>query len=227
MSSARSSHANSAESLRGVLTQWDDAKGYGFVTPEGAGPTGRVFVHIKAFGLRPRRPFVGERLSFRVGRDAQGKSRAQDVRSLEPKVVAPAPSPPVPKVRDTSRVLLLVPAFALLVLAVQLAWGLPHGLWGFYSAMSMATFIVYWLDKRAARQGAWRVPEKTLHLLSLACGWPGALLAQQLLRHKSAKPEFLRYYWLTVVLNLTVFVLVLTPLGTQLWTRWGARLPGA
>lgn len=209
--------------LRGVLTQWDDAKGYGFVTPEGAGPTRRVFVHIKAFGLRPHRPFVGERLSFRVGHDAQGKTRALEVRSLEPRASRAVLEPPraraAPKVRDTSRVLLLIPLFALLVLAVQLAWGLPQGLWGFYSAMSMASFIVYWLDKRAAKQGAWRVPEKTLHLLSLACGWPGALLGQQLLHHKSAKPEFLRVYWLMVVLNLAVFVLIFTPLGTRLLAR--------
>lgn len=219
MSSAAPSSSSGAQ--RGVLTQWDDAKGYGFVTPEGAGPTARVFVHIKAFGLRPRRPFVGERLSFRVGRDAQGKSRALDVRSLEPRATpVPPPRPAAPRVRDSSRVLLLIPLFALLVLAVQLVWGLPHGLWGFYSAMSMASFIVCWLDKRAARQGAWRVPEKTLHLLALACGWPGALLGQQLLRHKSAKPEFLRVYWLMVMLNLTVFVLVFTPLGTRLSMRW-------
>lgn len=222
MSSSRTASSSSASPQRGVLTQWEDAKGYGFVTPEGAGPTGRVFIHIKAFGLRPRRPFVGERLSFRVGRDAQGKSRAIEVKSLEPRPAAAPPASPAAKARrtpDASRVLLLVPLFALLVLAVQLVWGLPHGLWGFYSAMSMASFIVYWLDKRAAQQGGWRVPEKTLHLLALACGWPGALLAQQLLRHKSAKPEFLRVYWLMVALNLSVFVLVFTPLGTRLLAR--------
>ena len=51
-------------------------------------------------------------------------------------------------------------------------------------AMSLATFIVYFGDKRAARLGRARVSEATLHGLALACGWPGALLAQQLLRHK-------------------------------------------
>jgi len=56
------------------------------------------------------------------------------------------------------------------------------------------------------------VSERTLHLLSLACGWPGALLAQQLLRHKSAKQEFLRRFWACVVLNVLVFVLLFTPL---------------
>ncbi|WP_422015789.1 DUF1294 domain-containing protein [Roseateles sp.] len=190
--------------LKGTLAQWDDAKGYGFIAPQGGGD--RVFVHIKAFGLRARRPFAGERLSFIEGRDAQGKRRALDVQSLEPR-----PAPPRPRPRDGSRALLLVPAFAAFVLACHLLWGLPNALWGAYSAMSMATFIVYALDKRAAGRGGWRVAEGTLHGLSLACGWPGALLAQRLLRHKSVKPSFRRIYWLTVVMNVAAFVALFTP----------------
>ena len=119
--------------MKGTLTQWDDAKGYGFITPDGGGP--KLFVHVKAFGLRPQRPFVGERLSYREGQDAQGKRRAQEVQSLQPR-----PAPPTPAPRDRGRVLLLVPAFAAFVLACHLRWGLPNWLWGIYSAMSMATF---------------------------------------------------------------------------------------
>ncbi|MFX8067478.1 DUF1294 domain-containing protein, partial [Acinetobacter baumannii] len=81
--------------------------------------------------------------------------------------------------------LLLVPAFAALVLVCHLCWGLPNWLWGLYSALSMASFIVYALDKRAAARGDRRVAENRLHLLSLAGGWPGALLARQTLRHKN------------------------------------------
>ncbi|MDR7332063.1 cold shock and DUF1294 domain-containing protein [Roseateles asaccharophilus] len=191
--------------MKGRLTQWDDAKGYGFITPDGGGT--KCFVHAKAFGLRPQRPFIGERLSYREGLDAQGKRRALDVQSLEPRAAPPAPKP-----RDDGRVLLLVPAFAALVAAADLLWGLPHGLWGLYTAMSMATFITYWLDKRAATRGDWRVPEATLHGLALACGWPGALLAQRLLRHKSAKRSFRRVYWAMVVLNIAGFVAIFTPL---------------
>lgn len=188
--------------MKGRLTQWDDAKGYGFITPDDDSP--KLFVHIKAFGLRPQRPFIGERLSFSEGRDAQGKRRAVDVQSLEPR---PAAAP-----RDDGRVLLLIPAFACLVLAVHLMWHLPNWFWGAYSAMSTATFIVYWLDKRASVRGGWRVAEGTLHWLSLACGWPGALLAQHLLRHKSAKQKFRRIYWLTVAVNIAGFVAAFTPL---------------
>jgi uncharacterized membrane protein YsdA (DUF1294 family) len=52
--------------------------------------------------------------------------------------------------------------------------------------------------------------------LGLACGWPGALLAQQLLRHKTAKGSFVATFWGTVVVNVAGFVALHSP--------WAARL---
>lgn len=206
---------------QGKLIQWDDAKGYGFIAPDAGGP--KLFVHIKAFGLRSRRPFVGERLSYLPGSDVQGKARALKVQSLEPRPVA-APAAATATRREVLRgaSLWLIPGFALLVLVTHLSFGLPHWLWGCYLAMSLASFIVYAGDKRAARLNQWRVSETTLHGLALACGWPGALLAQQLLHHKSAKPEFRRIFWLTVILNVLGFVLIFTPLGTRLLASYVA-----
>lgn len=73
-----------------------------------------------------------------------------------------------------------------------------------YATSSVIAFIAYVMDKRAARDGNWRISENTLHLLSLLCGWPGAWAAQQILRHKSSKRAFRRVYWLTVLLNIGV-----------------------
>ncbi len=78
-----------------------------------------------------------------------------------------------------------------------------------YGLMSLLTFTVYAIDKSAARRGARRVPERSLHLLALFCGWPGALLAQQLLRHKTVKPAFRLVFWSTVLGNLALAWLAL------------------
>ena len=72
-------------------------------------------------------------------------------------------------------------------------WILPASL-----VLNLLTFYLYWTDKRAARAGQWRTPENTLQLLALAGGWPGAWLAQRVLRHKSGKLSFRIVYGLMV-----------------------------
>ena len=52
-------------------------------------------------------------------------------------------------------------------------------------AINLVTFAVYGIDKRRARGGAWRVPEKTLFLLPLLGGSIGALLGMRVFRHKT------------------------------------------
>ena len=71
-----------------------------------------------------------------------------------------------------------------------------------YFVASCITFIAYAWDKSAAQRGKWRTAESNLHVLALVGGWPGALAAQRLLRHKSSKQKFLVVYWLTVFLNV-------------------------
>ncbi len=204
----------------GRLTQWDDGKGYGFITPKDGGA--RIFVHIKAFALSAGRPQPGEDVSYENGVDAQGKARALKVRRLvleAPRHVPPAVAAAAAARRAraaSSASLWTLPAFAAFYLLIDLYWHVPPFIWGLYMAMSLATFIVYGDDKRSARLKRLRVPENTLHLLALACGWPGALLGRQMLRHKSSKPSFTRVFWLTVALNWLGFALVFTPLASRL-----------
>jgi len=68
-----------------------------------------------------------------------------------------------------------------------------------YLVLSVTAFVGYLLDKRAAEQGARRIPEKNLHLVGLVGGWPGALLAQRLLHHKTRKRSFQAVFWITVI----------------------------
>lgn len=59
-----------------------------------------------------------------------------------------------------------------------------------YLAASAAAFVAFWLDKRLAQGGGRRIRERTLHLASALGGWPGALVAMHLLRHKNRKAGF-------------------------------------
>jgi uncharacterized membrane protein YsdA (DUF1294 family) len=71
-----------------------------------------------------------------------------------------------------------------------------------YLVLSVITFIAYAIDKRSAKNDSRRIAERTLHALATIGGWPGSLLAHQLLRHKSVKKEFRAVFWLTVAANL-------------------------
>ncbi|MDC8756531.1 DUF1294 domain-containing protein [Janthinobacterium fluminis] len=98
-----------------------------------------------------------------------------------------------------------IAAFALLYLGVMLSWGISHLVAAAYLAASALCLILYAVDKSAAKGGRRRTPERTLLLCGLACGWPGAVLAQQWLRHKSSKKSFRLKFWGTVALNVAAF----------------------
>ncbi len=91
------------------------------------------------------------------------------------------------------------------------AWALPPAVGAVYLAASAASFIAYAADKAAARAGRRRTPERTLLLLGLAGGWPGAVLAQQWLRHKSNKASFRSRFYATVLLNAGLFAWLASP----------------
>jgi len=96
--------------------------------------------------------------------------------------------------------------FALVYGFATLAWDVTPLAGGAYLAVSLACFLAYALDKSAARAGNWRTPEAYLLLLGLVGGWPGGLLAQQWLRHKTSKAAFQWKFHLSVALNLVLFV---------------------
>ena len=97
--------------------------------------------------------------------------------------------------------LLVLPALALGRLGLHVNRG---GLFLAAGALSLLTFAVYAADKRAAKSAAGRVPESVLHLLELLGGWPGAWVAQQVVRHKSAKLRYRAVFWLIVALHQLV-----------------------
>lgn len=79
---------------------------------------------------------------------------------------------------------------------------------GAYAGLSLLTLALYAWDKRAARSGATRVRERTLHALTWAGGFAGALAGQWLLRHKTRHLSFVLGAWFALLAH------------GALWTWW-------
>ena len=72
--------------------------------------------------------------------------------------------------------------------------------------LSVGCFTAYAVDKSAAVTGGWRVSEARLLALGLIGGWPGAVIGQRVLRHKTRKPAFISIFWVTAAVNLIALV---------------------
>jgi uncharacterized membrane protein YsdA (DUF1294 family)/cold shock CspA family protein len=178
----------------GRISDWKDNRGFGFIAPDAGGET--VFVHATAFRDRRHRPVGGERVSYELRVDASGRRQADRVAFIGAARVRSA-------LRRRETAPLLVAAGFLAAIAVAAAIGvLPMAALVLYLLASAVAFLVYALDKSAAREDRRRTRESTLLLLGVLGGWPGALAAQALLRHKSAKTSFQLAFWLTVAVNL-------------------------
>lgn len=183
--------------LQGRITQWDDDKGFGFISWHGDGS--RVFVHIKSFARGSRRPIVGDIVTYEIGEGKNGKSSATNVRFSDR---VQANKKTVTKHKGGSYAGTLVTLYMGFLFVAALTNRLSWLVLVIYFAASVITFVAYAWDKSAARNDRWRTAESTLQLMSFLCGWPGGLAAQRLLRHKSSKKEFLFVFWLMVFLNI-------------------------
>jgi uncharacterized membrane protein YsdA (DUF1294 family)/cold shock CspA family protein len=201
--------------FKGVIKSWNDERGFGFIQPVRDGD--EIFVHIKAFSRRMGRPQVSQRVTFEVEFGPQGKrARNVEIWSARPGAMEAARDSRAP--RGTAS-LITIPLFLVVYFVASLLWDPPLWFGLVYLIASPVTFLAYANDKSCAKRGAWRTSENALHTLSLAGGWPGALLAQQLLRHKSAKAEFRLVFWGTVALNVAAFIILCSQMGRLLWAQ--------
>jgi uncharacterized membrane protein YsdA (DUF1294 family)/cold shock CspA family protein len=216
--------------FEGFIKTWNDDRGFGFIEADQGGD--EVFVHIKSIANLQGRPTPNQRCSFEIELGPQGKKRAKNVMPV--RAVTPTNTPAKAPTQTSharheryrkshspaawgTATLFAIPVFFVFYGVVAFFWRPPGAVALVYLGLSALTFVVYAADKAAAKRNANRTPESWLHMLALFGGWPGALLAQQVLRHKSSKAEFRSVFWATVVMNIAGFVAFCSPFGRALW----------
>jgi uncharacterized membrane protein YsdA (DUF1294 family)/cold shock CspA family protein len=198
--------------MRGRLTEWNDERGFGFVTS--LDDESRAFVHVSEFPHESRRPQILDLITYETRHDDRGRLQARDVQFLAPVRSAYSASLPSSSRISAGRELpLAIPFVALCaVILIGLIVRTSVAAWFLlgYVVMSLVTFAAYAADKSAAARGRFRTQESALHLLELAGGWPGALIAQRVLRHKTKKQSYQIAFWVCVALNLGALAFALS-----------------
>lgn len=179
--------------LKGELTAWSDDKGFGFITPEGGGE--RVFAHISVYAGQGR-PVSDRKVKYTITRDAQGRLRAGHFEYVGAAGIFARVAP------GTVLAGIVVSGFFALLAGLFYQRYLPVSVLAAYAGVSLLLFAMYGMDKAAAQRGGQRTAENTLHLFEVCCGWPGALMAQQMFRHKTRKASYQFVFWLAVLANL-------------------------
>ncbi|MEA1990154.1 MAG: DUF1294 domain-containing protein [Pseudomonadota bacterium] len=183
---------------QGKITSWNASKGFGFVKPSNGEKD--LFIHIKEFNWKPE---IGQLISYVASTDPHGRPCAKRA-ILVGEFLKHEKSSLSGFMSIVLAVLFLFSLGAFFLLQKLSLWVLI-----IYSSLSLFTFIIYWADKSASKNGNWRTPENTLHFLALIGGWPGALIAQQKLKHKTKKEPFLLILWITILVNLSTLAWLL------------------
>lgn len=192
--------------LEGTLESWNDDRGYGFIVLPRGGKS--VFAHIRSFEGLTYRPRVGEVFSFNLRVLDDGRMRAEHTRLVAVATVPHSRSAAGPIVGA-----LVILIFITEFIVLSLLWTLPLWVAAIYGGISLACFLLYAEDKSKAQKGHWRVAESSMQIISLIGGWPGAIVAQQLLRHKTRKRGFQFVFWTAVVLNMVALAILTIILG--------------
>jgi uncharacterized membrane protein YsdA (DUF1294 family)/cold shock CspA family protein len=222
---------------KGQLLKWNDDRGFGFIKPANGGS--EVFLHISEIKDATRPPILGDSIYYLVAKRDK-KIHAYDAfivgARLKPtSLPSPKQTPSVNKRAPASKrknssnksaflsplplggvwFIATFPLLGALHFAVKTGNPLPLIL---YAVMGWVSYRQYANDKRFAQQGDWRIPEKTLILCDLACGWIGGFIAQKRLHHKTSKTSYQLAFFIVVGMHYIFWLgWILMGKGIGLW----------
>ncbi len=80
----------------------------------------------------------------------------------------------------------------------------------YFIAINLIGFFVMWLDKKKAKKGAWRIPEKTLFIITGLGGGIGTIAGMYTFRHKTQKIGFIiGFPFITILEIITILYFIL------------------
>jgi uncharacterized membrane protein YsdA (DUF1294 family)/cold shock CspA family protein len=186
--------------FKGKVARWNDAKGFGFITPEKGGKD--IFIHVSSVRDMKSRMKAGVTLSYSIVKDDQGREQASEISFGSYK-------PPVKiEQKKSSNSFILI--WYVIVFGMTAITKSSPIIPTIFVAAGLITYLAYYLDKSYAQKGKFRTPEAHLHLLSLLGGWPAAIIAQNKFRHKTKKQPFRFIFFLTILLNILGSFVILT-----------------
>ena len=189
---------------KGKIVRWNEDKGFGFIQPFDSKQ--QIFIHITEIQHR-RTPSPGDVITYSNSSDENNRPSAVDAVMAGDKHIKK-------KARELNKSVIIFAVGYLVLYAVLVLFKMtPVELWGFMCLLSVITYIAFARDKAKAQKNHWRVQESTLLLFSLMGGWPGALIAQQRLRHKSSKQSFKFVLWVTIFVSVLIYAWAVSPKG--------------
>ena len=80
----------------------------------------------------------------------------------------------------------------------------------YFIVINIIGFFIMWLDKRKAIKGSWRIPEKTLFIITALGGGIGTIAGMYIFRHKTQKIQFvIGFPFITILEIITIVYFIL------------------
>lgn len=76
----------------------------------------------------------------------------------------------------------------------------------YFICINILGFFIMWLDKRKAKKGAWRIPEKTLFIITALGGGIGTIAGMYTFKHKTQKIQFVIGFPFITILEIVTII---------------------